>query len=324
MLPISSAAKNVMLSMTVIGTSLGFILFPQASNWFNSRAQNGEIVSWVTVHSQTSDDEQEALLAAAEAYNQGLLDGVEGQLDDTDPNYRAQLLPEGSRVMAQVVVPTIGVSLPVFHGTDDDTLDLGIGHLYGTSLPVGGEGTHTVLTAHSGVRTNRLFNDLHDLNLGDVFMINTAGRRLYYQVESIEVVGYDDRISFVPDPERDLATLITCTPIGINSHRLLVRGTRIENPTEEVVEAVAVTTHDGGRFPTWALAWLLPTSGSGVVTHLVGRRKQVAAVPGLDDPLSWLDRPVPVLACSRRRGCVPGCVGEPTIPRHLYYPTPAS
>lgn len=149
-------------------------------------------------------------------------------------NYLSQLAE--TDVMATVDIPSINVNLPIYHGTEESTLSKGVGHLYGTDLPVGGTSRHSVLTAHTGLATATLFNDLDELEIGDIFTINVYGRSLTYQVREINVVDPHD-VSLLQRAEGDdLVTLLTCTPYGVNSHRLLVTGERIELPEGEVAD----------------------------------------------------------------------------------------
>ena len=219
------------------------------------------------------------LLADAESYNARLAAGLEGILDETDARYLAKLVRPGSNVISRVVVPAIDVALPVFHGTASWVLDKGVGHLYGTALPVGNQpgstfGVHTVLTAHSGIDTNSLFNDLHFVSLGEVFLVETAGRQMFYRIDQITVVPEDILKTFAADVGQDLVTLITCTPIGINSHRLLVRGSRYF-PDAEIAEHIASYIPVGQRFPFFAIAWLAPTAASGVAWRIITRPKKL-------------------------------------------------
>jgi len=148
-----------------------------------------------------------------------------------------------------VEIPTIQVTLPIYHGTDDATLEKGVGHLLGSSLPVGGESTHTVLTAHSGMASQRMFSDLDLLKTGDVFYLDVLGERMAYQVDQIKtVLPYDTTYLGIVNGE-DHATLVTCTPFGVNTHRLLVRGVRI--PYEEAEEIVEETTPEELPESTW-------------------------------------------------------------------------
>lgn len=172
------------------------------------------------------DTETAALLAAADAYNAAL----DGSYDPEQYNSLLRLTEDG--MMGYIEIPKIGVELPIYHGTDTATLAKGVGHLPQTSLPVGGEGVHTALSAHSGMSGARMFTDLPLLEVGDLFTIHVLDRVLTYRVDNIATVLPQDTELLAVQPGEDLCTLITCTPYGINTHRLLVCGRRVE-PVEE-------------------------------------------------------------------------------------------
>lgn len=272
---------DVVIAMTTAGLSVGFLLFPAAANWANARLHAAQLSGWAQTVNTAAPTEITELLAAAEAYNARLAAGREGLLDESDPGYRAQLRVAGTQVISRVMVPSINVALPIFHGTGGDVLEIGAGHLYGTALPVGnrqdsGFGTHGVITAHSGIDTNHLFNDIHDLTYGDLFFIETAGRQMFYRVDQITIVPADTLKAFNADNGDDLVTLLTCTPIGINSHRLLVRGSRYFPLIPDAEEITAVTRFRpaGQQFPTFALAWPGSVATAGAATHLLVKPKK--------------------------------------------------
>lgn len=150
-------------------------------------------------------------------------------------DYESQLNIAGNGIMGYVEIPAIGVTLPIYHGTGADTLERGIGHLLGSSLPVGGESTHTVLTGHSGMASQKMFSDLADMQIGDVFYLDVLGERLAYQVDQIKTVLPTDTSDLGIADGKDYCTLVTCTPFGANTHRLLVRGTRIAYAEAEAI-----------------------------------------------------------------------------------------
>ena len=176
----------------------------------------------------------------AHQYNEMLKPGVQEAFSQdllqwASEDYAEQLNIAGNGIMGYVVIPNIQVNLPIFHGTADGTLAKGVGHLLGSSLPVGGKGTHTVLTGHSGMASQKMFSNLPGMKVGDVFYLDILGQRLAYEVQEINtVLPYDTSLLEI-EPEEDLCTLVTCTPYGVNTHRLLVRGVRIpyEEPAEE-------------------------------------------------------------------------------------------
>ncbi len=169
-------------------------------------------------------------------------------------DYAHQLNITGSGIMGYVEIPSIAVTLPIYHGTADATLEKGVGHLLGSSLPVGGLGTHAVLTGHSGMASQKMFSDLEQLKTGDVFYLDVLGERLAYQVDDIHVVQPYDTSLLEIVPGEDYCTLVTCTPYGVNTHRLLVRGSRIpwEGTEEKVDETVKAEPHES----TWEREYL--------------------------------------------------------------------
>lgn len=186
------------------------------------------------------DSKRADMLAQAHAYNQrlpkfGAKDPWVNGPDTTSAaykDYEEQLQVGG--VMARLRVPSVGIDLPVYHGTSQSTLSHGIGHLYGTALPVGGEGTHAVLTGHTGLATLTMFDNLTHIKQGEIFIVEVAGEKLAYQVDQILTVLPEEMEGVRPEAGKDYVTLVTCTPYGVNSHRLLVRGHRTELPAGEI------------------------------------------------------------------------------------------
>ena len=236
--------KIILILTAVIGfvLALGIALYPMVSTIYNEQHQSKIHTQFLQQVEDTEDSKLEEALANAQAYNAALL-GVlsdenfsETALQGASEDYQAQLNVTGRGIMGYVTVPKIDVTLPIYHGTDSGTLERGIGHLLGTSLPVGGDSTHSVLTAHSGMASQRMFSDLPGLVEGDVFYLEVLGDTLAYQVDQIKTVLPHDTTYLGIEAEQDLCTLVTCTPFGVNSHRLLVRGHRI--PYEEAEEII--------------------------------------------------------------------------------------
>jgi sortase A len=175
--------------------------------------------------------------------------------------------PEG--MMARLRIPSIKVDLPVYHGTSDETLLKGVGHLEGTSLPVGGKGTHAVLTGHRGLATAVMFTNLNKVRKGNTFVIEVFGETLTYRVFNIRVVNPDDTTSLKADPDKDLVTLVTCTPLGINSQRILVTGERI-SPTPRADVAAAGKAPDIPGFPWWAVIQTIGVAAAAVFIWWTG------------------------------------------------------
>jgi len=210
---------------------IGIALYPFVSDWWNDRHQTQAIASYQQTVASTSADDRQQMWDEAVAYNESLSSGL-GRLElspEERTRYEATLDVTGTGIMGYVEIPKISVNLPVYHGTDDAVLQVAIGHIPGSSLPVGGTGTHCVISGHRGLPSARLFSDIDQLREGDVFMVHVLDQTLTYQVDQIRTVLPDELDDLAIDPELDLCTLVTCTPYGVNTHRLLVRGHRIPN-----------------------------------------------------------------------------------------------
>lgn len=232
--------RKIILILTAVISlvlALGIALYPMISAIYNEQHQSKIHTEFLQQVEDTDDSKLQDALQHARAYNaalNGILAGEnfsETALMGASEDYDAQLNVTGRGIMGYVSVPKINVTLPIYHGTDSGTLERGIGHLLGTSLPVGGDSTHSVLTAHSGMASQRMFSDLPQLKEGDVFYLEVLNETLAYQVDQIKTVLPHDTTYLGIEAEQDLCTLVTCTPFGVNTHRLLVRGHRI--PYEE-------------------------------------------------------------------------------------------
>ena len=233
---------TISLAAVMFLLALGLTLYPLISNNYNEKHQSEIHTAYQEQVAQAEAAEITEARELAIAYNESIVPGV--QMADAFSNeallwasedYDSQLNLTGSGIMGYVEIPGISVTLPIYHGTDADTLEIGIGHLLGSSLPVGGESTHTILTAHSGMASQRMFSDLPQLAEGDVFYLEILGDTLAYQVDQIKTVLPHDTTYLGIEAEQDLCTLVTCTPFGVNSHRLLVRGHRIPYEEAEVI-----------------------------------------------------------------------------------------
>lgn len=247
---------------------IGALLYPTAANWFATRTHDAEISGYTQALSGLTPDSVTQKLQAAQTYNQhvpaGMLrdpytnSGQDVAQEDADAYsaYEDVMALTGTDAIGTLTYSRLGIALPIHTGTSDETLSRGVGHLYGSSLPVGGTSTHAVLTSHSGLTTASLFTPLLKAQVGDVFRIDTLDTSLYYQVDSIETVLPDDTSSLQIVPGQDLVTLVTCTPLGINSHRLLVHAHRTDAPTDTTgTQAIAGDGNHAG-FPWWALIFL--------------------------------------------------------------------
>ena len=218
--------------------ALGLTLYPVISNYVNQKYASQIQTTYQEVMEQVDDAALREAKEQADIYNHSLIPGASTQdaysqegLLAASADYDSQLNLAGNGIMGYVEIPKISVNLPIYHGTENDSLERGIGHLLGSSLPVGGESTHTILSGHSGMASQKMFTDLEQLTAGDVFYLHVLDETLAYQVVEINtVLPYDTSLLGIA-PDEDLCTLITCTPYGVNTHRLLVRGSRI--PYEE-------------------------------------------------------------------------------------------
>lgn len=232
---------STMLLILVFLVGLSLLLYPGVSDYWNSLHQSRAITQYAQQVAELDGAQYEELWRAAADYNASLLErSNEYLLDDAQKErYQALLNLSGTGVMGYIEIPGIQCSLPICHGTDEAVLQTAVGHLEWTSLPVGGEGTHCVLSGHRGLPSARLFTDLDKLAVGDVFMLRVLDEELTYEVDQILIVEPWETAALKIDPDRDYCTLVTCTPYGVNTHRLLVRGRRIE--TIEETRAVHVT-----------------------------------------------------------------------------------
>ena len=234
--------------------ALFLTLYPLISNYVNQKYASQIHTAYQEVMEQADDSELLKAKELADAYNRTLVPGAteaysqEG-LQAASANYDSQLNIAGNGIMGYVEIPKISVNLPIYHGTENDSLERGIGHLLGSSLPIGGENTHTILSGHSGMASQKMFTDLEQLTAGDVFYLHVLNETLSYQVVDINtVLPYDTSLLGIV-PGEDLCTLVTCTPYGVNTHRLLVRGSRI--PYAEAELLVEETAEEELVKSTW-------------------------------------------------------------------------
>ncbi len=255
--------RVLVILLAVIGA--GVMLYPSAAAWLSDLEHDGKVNAYVAEVQTISATDQQSLLDAANAYNAALPDGPlrdpytltaageAADLGDGLATYRDTLAVGPGGMMGVVDIPEIGVELPIYHDTSEATLSKGLGHLYGSTLPVGGTGTHAVLTGHSGYVNATLLNELNQLRKGDTFTIAVLGEVLTYQVDQILTVLPNETEALRRVPGKDYVTLITCTPTGVNSHRLLVRGSRIPTPVADAASATYGYGGAGTRVPWWAV-----------------------------------------------------------------------
>lgn len=233
-------SKSSVLLIVMFIAGLLLLIYPSFSNAWNTAHSSHLVASYDSSVRKLSKSNTQELLQKAEDYNKSLLSNPSRyqMTDEERTEYEGLLDPDGTGVMGIISIPDIDVELPIYHGTDNAVLTIGAGHLEGSSLPVGGTGTHAVITGHRGLPRAKLFTDLPKLSEGSIFQITVLNKTLTYEVDQILTVLPDEVESLEIDPTQDYVTLVTCTPYGINSHRLLVRGHRIENP-ESVISAEA-------------------------------------------------------------------------------------
>ena len=256
--------KILLISLAVMMflLALGITLYPLISSYYNDRHQSQIQTKYEERLEQIDNSAKIQAKQLAIAYNNALKPEnqigeafTEQTLLEASVDYDAQLNIAGDGIMCYVEIPRIDVVLPVYHGTDASTLERGVGHLLGSALPVGGESTHSVLTAHSGVASMKLFSDLDQLQSGDVFYLHALGEVLAYQVFDINTVLPHKTELLQIQTGKDLSTLVTCTPFAVNTHRLLVTGERI--PYEEAEEIVEEQiTHEKPAQSTWEKQYL--------------------------------------------------------------------
>ena len=263
----------ILLFVFVIGLSL--LLYPTFSDWWNSMHQSRAVAHYVEQVANIDDDRYEALWQAAVDYNRSLTDRPNSfaLTDQQKAEYEALLDVGGSGIMGYIEIPGIGVTLPIYHGTNEAVLQVAVGHLEWTGLPVGGEGTHCVISGHRGLPSARLFTDLDQLAEGDLFIFRVLDEMLTYQVDQILIVEPHETEALMAQPGKDLCTLVTCTPYGINSHRLLVRGHRVENQEEaQVVHVTADATQVDPKIVATAVA--IPVLALLVIGVMIPSKKE--------------------------------------------------
>ena len=242
----SSAITTILIVVMMI-TGLCLTLYPSFSNWWNSRMQSRAIANYDRAVANLSNNEKEDLLREAEQYN-ALLSELGAPFDEYRQleGYDDILDITGTGIMGYITIPKIGVYLPIYHGTSPEVLNIAVGHLQGSSLPVGGEGCHSVISAHRGLPSAKLFTDIDQLIEDDTFTITVLDEVLTYEVDQIVTVLPYEREELSLVPEEDYVTLMTCTPYGINTHRLLVRAHRIDTvyPHNVKVPSDAVMVDD--------------------------------------------------------------------------------
>lgn len=253
----SSVWMRVLIPVLIIAIGLGVLIYPVVATQWNNAKQSEVSRQYGERNKQVDPATLQAHLEEARRYNETsvagpILDPWLSRVSEDNVDYQEYLdVLAYQQAMGRLVVPKAKADLPIYHGTSDETLNKGVGHLYGSDLPVGGEGTHSLLTAHTGLSNATLFDNLDDVVVGDTFYISVAGETIKYEVNTIDVVLPHETDSLVPVAGEDLVTLITCAPYGINTHRLLVTGHRVAmDPAEES----SVMENTGFHWQWWMYA----------------------------------------------------------------------
>lgn len=231
---------NIFL-MLILLTGLSLLLYPSVSDYWNSFHQSRAITSYAENVANLDTEAYDEMLNAARDYNEALTkrENEYALTDEQKREYNQLLDISETGIMGYLEIPTINCTLPIYHGTEESVLQIAIGHLEWTSLPVGGEGSHCVISGHRGLPSAKLFTDLDELSEGDVFMLRVLDEVLTYEVDLISIVLPSQTEGLHIEEGEDFCTLITCTPYGVNSHRLLVRGHRIENIDTKTIRVTA-------------------------------------------------------------------------------------
>lgn len=241
--------KRVIVPALIVLVGLAIVLYPVVATTWNNFQQQQIAEEYAREFRSLDPRVVSQQVEDARRYNESvsggpILDPWLARISEDNVEYQHYLAQlNANDVMSQVAIPSIDVKLPVYHGTAEETLQRGLGHLYGTSLPVGGEGTHSVITGHTGLTNATLFDNLDEVEVGDVIYLSTLGQRLKYEVHDLEVVLPNEVDSLGVQPGQDLLTLITCTPYGVNTHRLLVHAHRVPmDPAEEkIIDEIGFT-----------------------------------------------------------------------------------
>lgn len=241
---------STILLVIVLLAGLSLLVYPTVADYWNTYFQTRTVAVYAEHVAELQTESYDEVWQAATEYNRELRKkgNLAPMTEEEKELYSQQLRVDDSGVMAVVNIPKINCNLPIYHGTDEAVLQVAVGHLEGTSLPVGGLGTHTVLSAHRGLPSARLFTDLDKLVVGDIFTVFVLEETLTYQIDQILTVLPEDTSALAIEPAYDYCTLVTCTPYGINTHRLLVRGHRI--PTPEDVVPITVS-NEAVMFDEW-------------------------------------------------------------------------
>lgn len=251
-------SMTTLFLVLMLFAGLSLLLYPTVSNYWNSLHQSRAIAAYVEQVAQIDNETFDQLREQARAYNRTLV-GKAYRYDMTRQEreeYLGLLNVSGNGIIGYIEIPDIHCELPIYHGTDADALQIGVGHIEGSSLPVGGESTHCAISGHRGLPSAKLFSDLDKLTVGDRFILRVLDDTLTYEVDQVHTVLPEEMDELEIVEGEDYCTLVTCTPYGINTHRLLVRGHRVENSTDK--EPARVATDETRTEPLGKISILLP------------------------------------------------------------------
>ncbi len=238
---------STIILVVIMLAGVGILSYPTVSDWWNSMHATQAIAGYTQAVEDLSDQDKEVLFEEAQAYNASLPLGVNFELSDEEyARYESTLDITGTGIMGYIQIPAINVNLPIYHSVEESVLQIAVGHIPGSSLPIGGERTHAVLSGHRGLPSAKLFSDLDQIVEGDIFTVTVLDQTVTYLVDQIRIVLPEEVDDMAIEEGKDYCTLVTCTPYGINTHRMLVRGHRIENLAGEVVvsaEAVRIPNY---------------------------------------------------------------------------------
>ena len=275
----TSVFRRVVVPAIIILVGISVLLW-------NNYIQRKVVEDYQSQLQDIPEEQRSAAIEAAREYNETsvggpILDPWLSRVSEDNLDYQHYMEQlSGLPAMSQVSIPSIESSLPVYHGTTEEVLQKGLGHLYGTSLPVGGEGTHSVITGHTGLTTSTMWDNLIDMKEGDAVYVNTFGQKMKYQVTSTEVVLPHETESLAQQPDKDLITLITCTPYGVNSHRLLVHAERV--PLDPEDEAAFDQKNGILQWWMWALLIIAVLAIAFLIPWIRKERRKAAAAHGDD------------------------------------------
>ncbi len=238
---------STMILVIIMLAGIGILSYPTVSDWWNSMHATQAIAGYNEAVENLSGDEREVMLEEAAAYNESLANGVRFSLSEEEyAKYESTLDITGTGIMGYIQIPAINVNLPIYHSVEESVLQIAVGHIPGSSLPIGGERTHAVLSGHRGLPSAKLFSDLDRIVEGDIFTVTVLDQTVTYLVDQIRIVLPEETDDMAIEEGKDYCTLVTCTPYGINTHRMLVRGHRIDNLSGDVVvsaEAVRIPNY---------------------------------------------------------------------------------